>query len=134
MHIKSINTLFKYIKTICFLEILWSKFNIFQVIWWICMKSVEMTDKMPNEDYIPYYIMYEFHHGKKASVTTRAINQIFPYNVDIRKCQRWVFRFKVGNFDLFSAYRSGSSLTVDPAVIHTLIETNHSQTLIEMSS
>ena len=28
------------------------------------MKSVEMKDKMPNEDHLRHCMMYKFHHGK----------------------------------------------------------------------
>ena len=69
------------------------------------MKSVEMKDKMPNEDHIRYCMVYEFYHGKKASEAARLINQIYPYSVDVRKCLRWFSRFKLGNFDLSRAPR-----------------------------
>ena len=80
------------------------------------------------------FIMYEFHHGKNASEAARLINQIYPYSVDVWKCERWFSRFKVGNFYLSNAPKSGRSPTVDTVIIQTFIEKDSCQTLVAMSS
>ena len=49
-------------------------------------------------------MLYEF---RKHNNATNATNAIYPGASDTRTCQRWIKKFKNGDFNLFDGIKSG---------------------------
>ncbi|GFW08641.1 histone-lysine N-methyltransferase SETMAR [Trichonephila clavipes] len=62
-------------------------------------------------------MLLEFHKGGNATVATKNICDVYPSDLDVRKCQKWFSKFRFGNFDLSDSHRSGRPTTLDNDVI-----------------
>ncbi|KAF7407841.1 hypothetical protein HZH66_002378 [Vespula vulgaris] len=74
-----------------------------------------------------YISSIEFYKGSNATVVIKNICDIHPSVLDILKCQRWFFKFRSGNVDLFDSYQSGRLTTLNNDVLKAEMGTNSCQ-------
>ncbi|XP_035720880.1 histone-lysine N-methyltransferase SETMAR-like [Vespa mandarinia] len=92
-----------------------------------------MANQIP-EEHIRHCMFFEFRKGSNATVATKNICDDYPSALDVRKCQRWFFKFRSGNFDLSDSYRSGRPIILDNDMLRAEVEANPCQTIEELSN
>lgn len=92
-----------------------------------------MASFQPTEQHLRNCMLYEFNQKNSAAEATRKINGIYEEALDERKVRRWFAKFKIGNFELEDAPKSGRPSTIDNQVLGNLVEEDPRLTLDEIA-
>lgn len=89
---------------------------------------------MSDNEHYRHVMLFYFRKGKSAAEISRKLNSVYGENsVSERTCQKWVKRFRSGDFSLSDATRSGRPKEVDSEAVRALIESNPRQNVRELA-
>lgn len=87
-----------------------------------------------SEEHLRHIMLYEFKRGNTAVMATKSICSIYDHGIlNIRKCQRWLKKFKNRNLDLKYEPRFGQPSNLNDAGIKAIVEGNSKLTPREIA-